>query len=101
MARKHHSIEFQDEACKLVTEQGYTQRKAAQELGVTPETMREWLRKRKLIKPVEVVELDYAASQDPKVLKARICELEKRLRRAEMEKEILKKATAYFASQSL
>lgn len=98
MARKQHSIEFQDEACKLVAEQGYTQQKAADELGVTRMTMMTWLKKRGLIKPVEVVEPDYAASEDPKLLKGRIRELEKRLRRAETEKEILKKATAYFAS---
>lgn len=97
MARKH-SIEFQDEACKLVTEQGYTQKNAAKQLGITRETMRTWLQKRKLIQPLEVVEPDYAASNDPKLLKGRIHELEKRLRRSEMEKEILKKATAYFAS---
>ena len=100
MARKHHSIEFQDEACKLVTEQGYTQQRAAEQLGVTRETIRVWLKKRDLLRPVEVVEPDYAASHDPKLLKARIRELEKRLRRAEAEKDILKKATAYFASLS-
>ena len=98
MARKHHSIEFQDEACKLVTEQGYTQEKAAKELGITSVTLRTWLRKRGLLEPVQVVEPDYAASTDPKLLRARIRELEKRLKRAETEKEILKKATAYFAS---
>jgi transposase len=99
MARKQHSIEFQDEACKLVTEQGYTQQKAADELGITRVTMGTWLKKRGHIAPVEVVEPDYAASDDPKLLKARIRELQKRLARAETEKEILKKATAYFASQ--
>jgi transposase len=101
MAKKHHSIEFQDEACKLVSEQGYTQKKAADELGITPWTLRDWLKKRGLLKAVEVVEPDYAASDDPKLLKSRIGELEKRLKRSETEKEILKKATAYFASQNL
>ena len=101
MARKHHSIEFQDEACKLVTQQGYTQKKAAKELGITDVTLRAWLAKRGLLQPVQVIEPDYAASNDPKLLKSRIQELEKRLRRAETEKEILKKATAYFASQNL
>jgi transposase len=98
MANKHHSIEFQDQACKLVTEQGYTQEKAATELGVTTVTLRAWLKKRKLLKPIEVIEPDYLASSDPALLKVRIKELEKKLKRAEMEKEILKKATAYFAS---
>ena len=98
MARKHYSVQFQDEACKLVTEQGYTQKKAADELGVTKESLKNWLRKRGLSKPPEVVEPDYAKSDDPRLLKSHIRELEKRLRRAETEKEILKKATAYFAS---
>ena len=98
---KHYSVQFQDEACKLVTEQGYTQQKAADELGVTKDSIKEWLKKRGLSRPVQIVEPDYANSNDPKLLKARIQELEKRLRRAETEKEILKKATAYFASQNL
>jgi transposase len=100
MARKQHSIEFQDQACKLVTEQGYTQQKAADELGITRVTMGAWLKKRGHVQPVEVVEPDYAATDDPKLLKAKIRELQKRLQRTETEKEILKKATAYFASQS-
>ena len=33
MARKQHSIEFQDEACKLVSEQGYTQQKRPMSWG--------------------------------------------------------------------
>jgi transposase len=101
MAGKHHSIEFQDQACRLVSEQGYTQRKAAAELGVHTWTLRTWLHKRGLLKPVQVIEPDYAASEDPKLLKGRIQELEKKLKRSETEKEILKKATAYFASQNL
>jgi len=100
MARKHYSIQFQDEACKLVSEQGYKIQTAAQELGVNGEHLRYWLKKRGLNKAPEVVEPDYANSNDPNVLKTRIRELEKRLRRAETEKDILKKATAFFATQS-
>jgi len=98
--QRRYSKQFQDEACKLVTKQGYTQQKAAGELGITDVTLRGWLRKRGLLKATEVVEPDYAGSDDPKLLKARIRELEKRLERAEVEKEILKKATAFFASQN-
>ena len=100
MVQKHHSTAFQDEACKLVTEQGYTQKKAAQELGITKTTLRDWLRKRGLLRPVKIIEPDYLVSDDPNLLKARIKELEKQLKRSEIEKEILKKATAYFASQN-
>jgi transposase len=102
MARKkYYSVEFQDQACKLVTEQGYPQQKAAEKLGVTRITIQNWLKKRNLITPVTLVEPDYASSEDPALLKARIKDLEKRLARSETEREILKKATAYFASQNL
>jgi transposase len=102
MARqKHYSIAFQDGACKLVTDQGYTQQQAADKLGVTRVSIQNWLKKRGLIKPATLVEPDYGTSEDPQLLKARIKELEKQLARSETEREILKKATAYFASQSL
>lgn len=101
MARKRYSVEFQNEACKLVSEQHQSPKEAAQSLGIAPGTLNDWLRKRGLLKPAQVIEPDYAASNDPRLLKGRIKELEKRLKRAEIEKEILKKATAWFASQSL
>lgn len=98
MSKKHHSVSFQDQACELVTEQKLSQVDAARQLGVHPVTLRGWLKKRGLLPPVQVVEPDYATSTDPAVLKARIAELERRLRRSETETEILKKATAYFAN---
>lgn len=101
MARmKHYSIEFQDQACKLVTDQGLTQQQAADKLGITRVTMQSWLKKRGL-SSLQLVEPDYQASDDPQLLKARIKELGKKLARAEATAEILKKATAYFASQNL
>ena len=59
-------------------------------------TLRGWLAKRNW-KGVRAM----PDSDDPKVLKARIRELEARLKRAEVERDILKKATAYFASPHL
>ncbi len=94
MARKIHSPQFKDEACKLVSEQGYSVNKAAKELGIASMTLQYWLEKRghKTRSPPE--------SDDPQVLKTKIRELERSLRRSEMEKEILKKATAFFAGQN-
>ena len=37
---------------------------------------------------------------EPHTLKVRIAELERQVKRLELEREILKKATAYFASQN-
>jgi transposase len=99
MGRKHYSKEFQDEACKLVTQQGYTQTKAAQELGLPVHILHHWMKKRGLVKPIAGEDTEFPDTNDPTLLKARIRDLEKQLRRSETEKEILKKATAYFASQ--
>jgi transposase-like protein len=38
--------------------------------------------------------------EEPAVLKVRVAELERQVKRLEQERDILKKATAYFASQS-
>ena len=94
MARKVYDRQFKEEACKLVSERGYSVNKAANELGVASMTLQYWLKKRghKTPSPPE--------SDDPQVLKTKIRELERSLRRAEMEKEILKKATAFFAGQN-
>jgi transposase len=100
MNRKHYSKEFQDEACKLVTEQGYTQVNAAKELGIAVHQLHHWMKKRGLIKPLIPQEEDWPQTDDPKLLKAQIRQLQKQLRRSQTEKEILKKATAYFASQN-
>src|SRR5690348_16671283 len=96
--RKVYSQAFKEEACKLVREQGYSVARAAKELGMVEWTLKYWLKKQgHTPTPIEHVPPE---SNDPAVLKARIRELEKSLRRSEMEKEILKKATAYFASQN-
>lgn len=94
MARKVYDRQFKEEACKLVSERGYSVNKAANELGVASMTLQYWLKKR------GHTAASAPESNDPQVLKTRIRELERSLRRSEMEKEILKKATAFFASQN-
>lgn len=100
MARKRFTTAFKDESCKLVMEQGYEIAEAARQLGIAEQTLRYWLVKRGWEGP-KAVGLEHLESDDPAYLKARVRDLEQRLRRAEMEREILKKATAWFASQSL
>jgi transposase len=93
---KHYSKQFKDEAMGLVTRQGYTPTQAARELGMPDNTLVVWLRKAGWRKPVEGGPL----SEDPAVLKAQVQELRRQLHRVEMERDILKKATAYFANQN-
>ena len=97
--RKRYTKAFRDEACKLVTEQKQDIASAARGLGVSEQTLRYWLVQRGWSPERGAVGLPAGAEDDPKWLKAQLRDLEQRLRRAEMEREILKKATAYFASQ--
>lgn len=103
MARKEYSRQFREEACRLVSQQGYSPAQAAKSLGMCENTLRYWLRPRG---PADQPHKEQggttargdAAAADPKALQIQVRELEARIRRLEMEKEILKKATAYFAT---
>jgi transposase len=96
MANRSYTPEFKDQACRLVIEQGYTPAKAGRELGVAEMTLRTWLKTRGWRGPQQANAPDQ--SDDPAILKAHIRDLAAKLARAEMEKEILKKATAFFSN---
>ena len=102
MAYRRYARELKAQACALVMEEQYDPADAGRQLGIPVMTLRGWLAKhnwkgvRSMSNPRSMPESD-----DPKILQARIRELEAKLRRAEMEREILKKATAYFAGPHL
>ena len=93
--RPTYSDEFKRDAVRLVVEEGYSFKAACEAIGVCDATLRDW--HRKLAPPPEPCGDD--ASQEE--MKAELRRLRKQLRRAEMERDILKKATAYFAKESL
>jgi transposase len=99
MGYRRYARQLKDQACALVIEERYDPATAGRQLGIPEMTLRSWLAKRnwKANRPMSDAR-SMPESDDPKVLHARIRELEAKLRRAEMEREILKKATAYFAS---
>jgi transposase len=99
MPRKYYPKDFKDEACKLVMDKGQETTPTARDLGIGEGTLRYWLVQRGWKGPVKEG-LPDEVSDDPAFLKAKVRDLEQRLRKAEMEREILKKATAYFASQN-
>jgi transposase len=90
--RRRHNEEFKREAVKLVTEQGYTVAEAARSLGLDASLVRSW-------------KLRYAREQQNGAAKMQESEQEEvgRLReenrRLRMERDILKKATAFFANE--
>jgi transposase len=90
---------FREQAMNLVTEQGRDPTGVARDLGMPNSTLFKWLKKAGWTQPVDG---NQAASlpDDVGVLKARILDLQRQVKDLETDREILKKATAFFASQS-
>ena len=93
--RRNHSQEFKREAVALVLEHGYSYAAAGRSLGVNGNLIGRWKRELE----------DNAAEAFPgkgkrTAERQRIHELETENRRLRMEKEILKKATVFFAKES-
>ena len=93
---KPYTRQFKQQVIQMVMEQGRRPSQVARELGMPHSTMMLWLHKAGYREP----DPEGALSQDPAVLQAQVRELRRQNKRLEMEKEILKKATAYFAGQS-
>ena len=91
-ARRSFSAEFKQDAVDLVVKQGYSFKAAADAVGDAAKSLRDWHAK---LAP-EPCDDDASVA----VLQDEVKRLRKRLQRAEIEREILKKATAYFARES-
>ncbi len=94
--RPTFKAEFKLEAAQLVLDQGYSVREAATAMNVSNSAMDKWVRQLKKERE--------GFSDQPSALTAEQCrikELEKRIKRVELENEILKKATALLASDAL
>ncbi len=91
-----YSSEFRLEVAELVVDQGYSINDACESMNVGRSTLEKWVRKLRK-------ERQGLVSEGPAITpdQRRIQELEKRIRRIEKEKEILKKATALLMSDSL
>jgi len=94
--KRNFTPEFRLEAAQLVIDQDYTVRQAAEAMSVGYSTMDTWVRQ---LRKERNGETSKATPMTPDQL--RIRELEKRIREIEMEKDILKKATALLMSDSL
>ena len=93
--RKHYSKQFKVDAVKLVTEQGYKVSEAARNLGIHHSSLRRWKN-----------ELETNSSQTfpgkghMRPEKEELHRLRKEVKKLQMEREILKKAAAFFAKES-
>ena len=93
--RRNHSAEFKREAVALVVEHGYSCAAAGRSLGVSGALIGRW--KRELEGNATEV---FPGKGKRTSEQQRIHDLETENRRLRMEKEILKKATAFFAKEN-
>jgi transposase len=95
LKRRQFTAEFKLEAAKYVLNQGLSYAEVGKRLGVLPKLVREWVVK------YEAGELVAGAPKlrvTPEQME--LSELRKEVQRLRMERDILKKAAAYFAKES-
>ena len=92
MKRTKYTAEFKGEAVKQVIDKGHTVVDVAKRLGIAEGVLYTWVSKFK--------KADEPESSDLKAMQAEMAKLKAELRRTTEERDILKKAAAYFAKQS-
>ncbi len=90
-----YTRQFKEEAIKLVTEQGYKPAEAARKLGIPDSTYGKWIEASGWVRPKDKL------PEDSHLLQVQLRAVQARVKELEIENEILKKATAYFARQHL
>ncbi len=96
VTRRKFSREFKLEAVKLVTQRGVSVPHAAKDLDVHENVLRKWVRELR-----EAPQEAFPGQGKQKVQDAEIARLRKEVAKLKMERDILKKAAAYFAKESM
>ncbi len=91
--RKQYSKEFKQGAVRLVTDQGRSVADVSKSLGIPSWSLSRWLRAAKSDGPDA-----FRGNGHRTALEQEIFELRQKVKQLEEEKQILKKAAAYFAA---
>jgi transposase len=91
---KRYNKDFRLQASRLVTEQGYSFREASERLGVSAWSIRYWVQKFR-------VNGELPPENETQPRADELKQLRKENLRLHMENDILKKAAAYFAKESM
>lgn len=91
MARRKYTLEFKRSAVQLVNQQGYTISEAAKSLGVDSQNIRLWLK--------QLAGDAGTAPAGEGAMAAEMRRLRKENARLREERDILKKAAAFFAKE--
>ncbi len=88
MARQYFTPEFKEEAVRQVLQRGYTVAEVAERVGVSTHSLYKWVRAAKAADP---------GNDELARTKLENAKLKAELLRVQEERDILKKAAAYFA----
>ena len=92
-----YTKEFREEAVKMVTEEGLTIPEAGRRISLPPSTIANWVKAYKAGKLGNI-----GKSQKPLTeMEMELARVKRELAEVKMERDILKKAAAYFAKESL
>lgn len=91
MSRKRYTDEFKIEAVRQVTDRGYSVAQVAERLGTTTHSLYAWVKR---FGPKD------KSSKEAEETERELRRLKAELRRVTEERDILKKAAAYFAKES-
>ena len=92
-----YTREFRQEAVRLVVEEGMACRKAALQLSLAPSTLAYWVKADRAGKLGEIGKGQKSLTD----VEMELARTKKELVEVKMERDILKKAAAYFARESL
>ena len=92
MGNHRYTQEFREEAVRQVLDRGYSIKEVSENLGVSTHSLYKWV---KVARPSE----KSSAKQELLEAKREILKLRSELRRAQEERDIIKKAAAYFARE--
>ena len=85
-----YTKEFKEEAVALVTEQGYSVTEAAKSLGITTKLIYNWKQK---------IEAERSGAELSEDERSELIKLRRENKQLLIEREILKKASAFFAKE--
>ena len=92
-----YTKEFREEAVKMVLEEGMAVPEAARRLSLPPSTLGNWVKAHKAGKLGEIGKTHRPLTE----IEMELARVKRELAEVKMEREILKKAAAYFAKESL
>ena len=97
LARQSYTSEFRQQAVELVIRDGIGIAEASRRLSLSPKTLTNWVRRARGGEPPAAT----APRHEVTELEAEVSRLRRENAELRMERDILKKASAYFAQESL